>query len=490
MQDSLSTRIKRGTAWGALTTTLVRGLQFIAELFLAHLLMPEDFGLMAMAMAVIQLSEGTTMSGFESALIQRQEVTGGHLNAAWTVELARNLALALLLFALAPLFGNYFNEPRATAILRVLTLTFLMMGLKNIGVVYFRKELRFEKQFLLEVIPLVSYLVVVLPLAWVIRNVWALVGAMLARRLMVLIASYVLHPYRPKLHVKLSKVKELFLFGKWILGSSILSVGKKQGIVMFIGGFFGLSLLGYYNRAELFSTFLFLMIGEIIWKVGYPAYALVQNDAKKLKQIFLGTLYLATFVALPIVGTMLVMGSDIIVVLMTEKWLPSVPLTKLLCLLGLGGLLLAPFLILFQAIGRPSVGAKAAALDLLFVGIGAYPSAYYFGVQGFIILLTVGIFLLLGILIGLARKPVGYRFSELIRPALFAAVHTAIMISILLMLRLKIVTGTLAFPGLMALLASAVLVYLALVLVSERYLGYGLLTILSLRRASSQRGLV
>ncbi|GAH79605.1 unnamed protein product, partial [marine sediment metagenome] len=155
--DNLSQKVSRGALWVTVGTICSRGLGLISSIILARLLLPSDYGIMAIAMATIAIAESLTQTGFGSALIQKQKRPEEFLNTAWTFELVKYLSLFLILFILAPIFAHFFNEPAASAVLRVISFGLIFRGLKNIGVVYFRKKLDFKKQFIFITIPLTIY---------------------------------------------------------------------------------------------------------------------------------------------------------------------------------------------------------------------------------------------------------------------------------------------------------------------------------------------
>ena len=312
IDSSLSKKVSKGALWVTAASICARGLGLVSSIILARLLMPEDFGLMAIAMAIVAFSQGTTSTGFESALIQKQDRPEDFLNTAWTFELARYLILFLIIFIAAPLFASFFNEPRAVAILRVISISLVFQGLRNIGVVYFRKNLDFKKQFVMEIVPLIARISVVIPLAFSLRNVWALVWGSLTTGVATCLISYVMHPYRPRLDFSIKRAGNLFNFGKWILGSSILVMIRQQGMTMFVGKFLGIPILGFYNRAGAFSTMMFQQVIGIVWKVGYPAYSQLQLDPGRFKQAYLKTLQLLTFIGIPMAGGLFVLSGDFV----------------------------------------------------------------------------------------------------------------------------------------------------------------------------------
>ena len=155
IDEDLSKKVRKGVLWISISSLTTRVLNVISAIILARILLPEDFGLMAIALSIISFSQGTTQTGFETALIQKKNSVAELLDTAWTIELFKNLTLFLIIFLLAPKLAVFFNEPRAILILRTISLSIVFQGLRNIGVVYFRKNLDFKKQFYLEIFPLI-----------------------------------------------------------------------------------------------------------------------------------------------------------------------------------------------------------------------------------------------------------------------------------------------------------------------------------------------
>jgi len=381
-EEPLSKKVSKGVLWVTAGAICTKGLYFACSIVLARLLEPEDFGLMAVAMAIVTFSQGTTQTGFESALIQKQDNPEDYLNTAWTFELSRYAILFILFFFAAPVIAIFFTEQKAVPILRVISLTMLFQGLRNIGVVYFRKNLDFKKQFVLEVVPVLANICVVLPLAFTLRNVWALVWASITASVATCCMSYVMHPYRPRLDFNVERAKNLFNFGRWILGSSIIVMIREQGLTIFIGKFLGIPVLGFFNRESVFSMMIFQQLIEIVWKVGYPAYSQLQNDPKRFKQAYLKTLRLLTLIGIPMAGGLFVLSENFVHLFLTDKWLPIVPIMQIMCLTAILNFLNTPAGIAFQAMGRPEIGTKIAALGVIVLVITIYPLAIRFGVIG------------------------------------------------------------------------------------------------------------
>jgi len=168
--------------------------------------------------------------GIDTALIQREEDdVDEYLNTAWSMKAIRGVVIAGVAFVLAPVAAQFFNEPRATDIIRVIALSPLITGLQNPGVMYLRKNLEFHKQFVYTLSSIITNVTVAIGAAIVLQNVWALVYGSLAGSIMTLFVSYVIHRYRPRPEFHRVIATELFDYGKWILGSGVVLFLINQG---------------------------------------------------------------------------------------------------------------------------------------------------------------------------------------------------------------------------------------------------------------------
>ncbi|MBW1919182.1 MAG: oligosaccharide flippase family protein, partial [Deltaproteobacteria bacterium] len=221
--------VVRGGLWVFGLRVLNRTLSLVRTVVLARLLLPKDFGLLGIALLSISTLETFSQTGFQTALIQKKEGVESYLDTAWTVSFIRGLFLFLILFSSAPIVANFFNSPDAILVIRVLALSFVLSGFRNVGIVFFQKELEFRKTFFYEFPSTVANLFVSIGLALILKSVWALVWGTLAAGFISLWMSYMLHPYRPKIRVEKQQVEGLFAFGRWVLASSILVFLNSQG---------------------------------------------------------------------------------------------------------------------------------------------------------------------------------------------------------------------------------------------------------------------
>jgi O-antigen/teichoic acid export membrane protein len=471
--SSLSKKVSKGALWVTAATICAGGLNVVSAIILARLLAPEEFGLMAIVMAIVAFSQGATQTGFGSALIQKQDRPEDFLNTAWTFELIRYLILFLIIFLAAPFFASFFNEPRSVTILRVISLTLVFQGLRNIGVVYFRKNLDFKNQFVFEVAPMFANICVVIPLAFSLRNVWALVWASLATNVATCCISYIMHPYRPRIYFNIKRAVNLFNFGKWILGESIIGMIREQGMTMFVGKFLGIPILGLFNRAGVFSTMILQQIIAIVWKVGYPAYSQLQYHPERFKQVYLKTLQLLTFVGIPMAGGLFVLSYDFVHLFLTDKWLPIVPLMQILCLQAMFNIINTPAEIAFQATGRPAIGTKISTLGVIILAISLYPLTSRWGATGAVASLFLSALITSPIVWYMAIKVIRCSSWEFLKPILISLINTGIMVSTIFVIR-EYYSTNINYFGFFGLIFIGIIVYLVIAYYFDKYTAYGM----------------
>lgn len=312
-----------------------RVLGLIRTIILARLLAPSDFGLLGIAMLAIATLETFSQTGFNAALIQKKDNVESYLDTAWTVSAIRGVILFIILFFSAPLMASFFNTPQAALVIRVIALSTLLSGLRNIGILFFQKELEFNKQFIYELSATLVDLTVAVVLAFILRNVWALVWGGLAANFVRLFVSYVFHPYRPHIRLNKNEFQDLFSFGKWVFGSSILIFLVTQGDDIFVGKMLGATALGLYQMAYLISNLPATEITHVISQVTFPAYSKMQGDIPRLKAAYLDVLQLTAFISLPVAGGIFILAPEFTLIFLGEKWMPMVPTIQILVLAGL-----------------------------------------------------------------------------------------------------------------------------------------------------------
>ena len=470
--ESLSTRAIRGGLWVFSLRAINRGLGFIRIIVLARLLAPEDFGLLGIAMLSISTLETFSQTGLKAALIQKKEDVEPYLDTAWTVSGVRGIALFLILFLSAPVIASFFNSPKASLVIRVIALSTLLTGLRNIGIVFFQKELEFSKQFFYEFSATLVDLTVAITLAFILKNVWALVWGGLAANFTRLLMSYGLHGYRPRVRFENQKFQELFAFGKWVFTSSIIVFLVTQGDDIFVGKVLGVTALGLYQIAYTLSNLPATEITHVISQVTFPAYSKLQDRPSQLKEAYVRVLQLTSFLSFPLAAGIVVLAPHFIPIFLGNKWLAAVPAIQILAFAGLIRSIAATAGYLFYALGKTQIDTILQVVRLTLLISLIYPLSIKFDLVGVSLTVLVSIFVSNIGFTYMAAKLTNSTITELLKLILIPMLNSTLAALVVLVLHPIIGTG---LQALIVFLLCGSLVYLLLTYLSDKVLNYNLI---------------
>lgn len=391
-EASLSQRVARGGAWVFALRVLEKILQLIRLVIVARLLAPNDFGLFGIALLAMSALETFSQTGFQAALVQKKDDITQYLDTAWSISVIRGIILFILLFLSAPYIALFFNSAEASLIIQVIGVSVFLTGFTNVGIVSFQRELKFNKQFVYQLSTTLADFIVVVSAALAFKNVWALIFGLLAGSLTGLVASYAMHPYRPHFRLELEKTRELFGFGKWVWGATILVFLITQGDDAFVGKFLGVTMLGLYQVAYRISNMPATEITHVISQVTFPAYSKIQDDLPRLREAYVRVLQLTAFLSFPIAGLIFILAPDFTKIFLGVKWMPMVPAMQVLVLAGLVRSIAATTGPLFYAVGQPKVDTRWQIVRLLIIVVFIYPFTMKWGIQGTSIVVLLSIF--------------------------------------------------------------------------------------------------
>jgi len=374
--------------WEGGLNSLNRVIQLSKVAILAHLLPPKEFGLLGIGFLTLMTFESFSQLGINAALIQQEpENIDRYLDTSWVLRISRGALLVSTIFLVAPTIASWFGEPRATNVIRVLGIGPLLLGLKNPGTVYFRKSLQFHRRFAQILSGTVGNFCITVALGILLGNVWALVAGSVAGNLISIVASYVLHDYRPGLNFDLDLARDLTDFGKWVFGSSIVGFLQNQGDDVVVGALIGATPLAFYQMAYRFSNAPATELSDVINNVTFPSLSKVQDDLKKLQNGYFRTLRFSTFLAFPGAAGIALVAPAFVRVFLGSDWLPTVPLMQTLAIWGGLRALDSTNSSALYALSRPDLALKLQLLRVIVIALGIYFAAEQYGLLGVTVLL-------------------------------------------------------------------------------------------------------
>ncbi len=381
-KDGLYNKIRLGGLLIGASNGLKFVLTMVRTIVVARFLAPAEIGIMGILLFTLAILESFSQTGFAAALIQKKNTIESYLDTAWVVSLLRGLLLYILLFIASPFIASFFNAPEAAFLLRIAGLAFLFEGFKNIGVVIFRKELDFKKEFIFQQSEVFVDILVTITLAVLWQNVWALVVGYLSGKCVKCVMSFLMHPFRPGFSFDPAKASELFRFGKHLMGSSIIILLITQGDDAVVGKLLGPAALGFYVMAYKLSNLPATSITHAISQVAFPAYAKLQDEPDRLKSAYLKALKYISFVVIPASGGLAILAPEITEAFLGKTWLEIVPAMQVLCLFGLLRALGGTTGPLFQGVGRPDLIIKLNLAKLVIIALVIIPLTKQFGILG------------------------------------------------------------------------------------------------------------
>ncbi len=325
-------QIAKGAAWMVLFKFTERGLGLISTIILARLLVPHDFGVVAMAMSVIAVLELMGAFSFDVALIQNANAGRDHYDTAWTFNLLFALISALLLVALAAPAAQFYSEPRLESVMYWLALGMTIQGFENIGVIAFRKDMRFDKEFKFLFGKKMAGFLVTVPLAFLLQNYWALVIGTLTGRAAGTILSYVVHDYRPRF--SLAARATLFHFSKWMLLNNVATFLRYRSADFIVGRFGGPHALGLFSVAYEISNLPTTELVAPINRAVFPGYAKMSHDIAVLREGYLSVAAIIALLSLPAAFGIAAIAPLLVPVFLGDKWLEAIPLIQILAVFG------------------------------------------------------------------------------------------------------------------------------------------------------------
>lgn len=324
--------LMRGSIWMIASRWVMRFIGLISTMILARILAPEDFGLIAMVMLAYGMLETLSYATVDLALMRAGNDTRAHYDTAWTIQVMQGTFLTACLLLSAPWVASYFSEPRAFAVMMWVAPRAFIDGLQNIGVVAFRKELDFAKEFRYTLYnKLLNFVVVVSAALW-FRNYWALVfGALLASAVSVAV-SYAMHPYRPRL--SLAKAGEIWSFSQWLMVSRVGSFLNRKCDEFVVGGAAGSAAMGNYHVANELAT---LPSNELVMpmrRAMFPVLTKISHQQDAFIEAVTSSFSAVAAMCLFVSVCLMLVAPELVSVVLGAKWHEAAPLIRWLALFG------------------------------------------------------------------------------------------------------------------------------------------------------------
>lgn len=322
----------RGAAWTIGTRWLIKGLGFINTVIMARLLMPEDYGIVAMGMLVVGLIQTFLDFGPGTALLRKAEVTRDEIDSAWTLGILQGLGAGVLLMV-APVFAiEYFHEPRLTFVLWSLAGSVIFISFRNIGLILAHKAFIYTLDFKIATTAKIASVATTVIAGLILGDYRALVIGIIAGYTLPVFLSYLWHPYRPRWNT--SKIGEIWTITKWLMLANVGQFILRRGDEFAAGRIGTTAQFGLYNVGSDFGQMPVRETGPTMLKALLPVLSSIQNDIERTNQAVIKTIAALNTFIWPIGLGFMAIATQATEIALGSKWLDAIPFISLFALVS------------------------------------------------------------------------------------------------------------------------------------------------------------
>lgn len=333
--NSLKVKTASGLIWSVLDLVFNQGINFIVQIILARLLLPEDFGTIAIISVFIGISSAFVDSGFTNALIRENDVTEEEYSTVFYFNLAISIVMYIVLFILAPTISIFFDNYKLKAMIRILSLGIIFNSIELTQRVMLIKKLDFKTQTKVSIIASTLSGIVGVIVALNGFGAWSLVIRALLMYVIQASILCIFNRWKPALIFDIDSFKRLFGFGWKMLISGLIDTLYNNIYYVIIGKKFSAVDLGYYTNAAKLSEPTYSIITKAIEKVSFPILSKISND-DKLRNAYRIIFKNTVFIALPIMLGLSAIGEPLIMIILGSNWANSIVYFQMLCVAGIG----------------------------------------------------------------------------------------------------------------------------------------------------------
>lgn len=321
-----------GILWSLLDKLLTHVISFLVVIFLARELSPVDFGLVGMLAIFVSVAEMLINGGFSSALIQKKDKVDVDYNTVFYINLGVSIFLYIVLFFFSPVIADFYNVQELTLISRVLFVSLLINALSLVPNTKLTIELNFKAKSKINLFALAISSIFSIYFALAGYGVWTLVFQVLIRSTLTLLGTFYVCNWKPKLNFSKDSFDQLFGFGSKLLFTGIIATVVNNLYSLLIGKYFSAKDVGYFTQGKGLAEILAGLVTSVLQSTTYPIMTAVQDDKERLLSIYKRVLNMTAFITLPVMVGFAMISNEFVIVFLTEKWLPAVPVIQWLCL--------------------------------------------------------------------------------------------------------------------------------------------------------------
>ncbi|MCW2410662.1 lipopolysaccharide biosynthesis protein [Sphingobium sp. B8D3A] len=326
--SSVTTRLVKGAGWVMTAQVIINLVSFASSIVLARLLMPEDFGLVAIALGVSAVVTALTSMPLSEALIQINDIEDDHFHSAFTLGFIRAMMLTLLLAGAAWPVAALYEDSRLAPIMLLLAVQAFIGGFYSARWPMIQKQLSFAPDAIAGVVTRVATMLASVVIAYLYRSYWAIVAPLVLMQLLSVVITHLYAPYLPRL--RLSKVREIWSFSIWMTFSSVLTTVNARIDSLVLGGVLGQREVGFYSYADEKARMPTRELSTPLIRLLFPGLTAVRHDPARLAAAYQRTLTVIFAVCVPAGAGFGLVADMFVHVLLGPKWIEIIPIMQVL----------------------------------------------------------------------------------------------------------------------------------------------------------------
>lgn len=358
MADSVRSKLLHGVAWNFTEKILVKAVSFVISIILARLLAPSDYGLTGMLAVFLSVSSVFIEGGLAKALIQRQDCQDIDYSTAFVTNVSMSLVIYAVLFFAAPLIADFYDEPLLVSLTRAMALTIVLGSFNIVQRAKLMANVDFKSLAQINVLSIIVTGAIGITMAYLGYGVWALVGQAIGSTLFLIFIFPFYSKWKPSLRFSKESFSRLFGFGSKLMITGVYSVIFNNIATICIGKAYKSQQLGYYTRATQFPDLISFTVNDVLGTVTFPVLSELQNDKDRLVAVYRKSLLATALVIFPVMVLCALLAYPLVLILLTEKWVPCVVLMQWLCLARIFTPLSALNMNILNAVGRSDLFMK------------------------------------------------------------------------------------------------------------------------------------
>lgn len=401
---------------------------FVVSIILARILSPTDYGIVSLVNVFIVIANVFVTSGFSAALIQKKDADGLDFSTVFYISLVFSFLIYGIVYLCAPLIANFYKNTNLIPIVRVFALQLPLSSFNSIQQAYVSRHMAFRKIFFSTTVATILSGIIGILLAIMGWGVWALVFQTLLSTAFQTIVLFFEIPWRPKLEFSMRSARELIGYGWKVFGASFLGTFFNELRNLIIGRFYSPADLAYYNRGSRMPDLIANNIDNTITSVLFPVLSKHSDNYDKLKSMIRRSIRTSTFIIMPMMFGLAVAAKPVTQILLTDKWLPSVPFMQCLCISGAFGSISNANMQVIKASGRSDILLK---LELIKKPLYLLFLVASIKINVLAVAISMAIYNIVGMLINVKpnKKLINYSYKEQFRD-IFPALTLSVLMSL------------------------------------------------------------